>query len=210
MIYAKREKPKTSFESEADLLRARLRFGMDNHKSNGRYAERDESSLLYKAVTFLTRRRPVNVVYGVAGAVVFFTYKWFSIGNYSLKFHNMVRGDELGCYHSHHASAFRIVLKGGYLEQVVDQTGLEQNVKDYVAEDANASLVPRRQPIIPINAVPYVRLLKRFSFGRVKWDYVHRLDRVAVNTWSLWIIRDAANAKRVPVILIGEGYTNWR
>lgn len=38
-----------------------------------------------------------------------------------LDFHAIVRADEEGCFHTHPATAIRVILRGGYMEEMLDE-----------------------------------------------------------------------------------------
>ncbi len=44
------------------------------------------------------------------------------VGGYRVAIHKFVRADEEGCFHSHPAHAIRIVLSGGYIEELSNGT----------------------------------------------------------------------------------------
>ena len=46
--------------------------------------------------------------------------KLFHIGDWKVKLHAMVGSDSEGCYHTHEAWSFRLVLWGGYIEEMED------------------------------------------------------------------------------------------
>ena len=52
------------------------------------------------------------------GRPAMWTSVLFSIGGYRATLHKMVRADDPGCFHTHPAFAIRVVLWGGYVEEI--------------------------------------------------------------------------------------------
>lgn len=55
-----------------------------------------------------------------AGQPVFFMRKLFGFRGWSVRLHKFTQGDDEGCYHSHPAVAYRLILWGGYVEETPD------------------------------------------------------------------------------------------
>lgn len=85
---------------------------------------------------------------------------WFKRWGCHIDLHNITRGDEVGCFHSHPAWAFRIVLMGGYEEEVMDEKTGET----------------------------YKQLWRPGNIGLVAPDFVHRIHRTLDGeSYSLWL-----------------------
>jgi hypothetical protein len=55
------------------------------------------------------------------GQPVFFIKKLFTGFGCAIQVHKFVKADEPNCFHSHPAWAIRIILWGGYVEEMVDE-----------------------------------------------------------------------------------------
>lgn len=103
------------------------------------------------------------------GREVFFGYNLFNWGGkksgYSVRLHKFVAADDIGCFHTHPAYAIRIILWGGYVEEV---------------------------PFYPVG-VCQVAYKKRYwfpgRFGIITPSFEHRIDRFLLgkSSWSLFI-----------------------
>lgn len=51
------------------------------------------------------------------GVPVFFIPELFKFRGWSIGLHQFVKADQPGCFHSHPAWAFRLILAGGYVEE---------------------------------------------------------------------------------------------
>lgn len=101
------------------------------------------------------------------GGPVFSSYsirsKWFSFG-----IHVFDDGDADGCFHSHPAWAFRLVLWGGYVEETFKAVNDQMSWHGYV-EKRKRVWFPGR-------------------FGIVKPSFEHRIDRLLFKrSVSLWV-----------------------
>lgn len=100
------------------------------------------------------------------------------VGEWQIDLHKIAGVDKIGCYHSHPAWAYRIVLWGGYEEVIVE-------------EDPKG--------------VWTIRNIKIFGFlahGWVAPEYVHNIYKVKPRTYTLWI----RGPKTHKVRLIGKGW----
>lgn len=90
--------------------------------------------------------------------------------------HKFVRADDPDCFHTHPAYALRIILWGGYEEQV------------YVGT----------------TALTYYRAWRPGSIGLVKPSYCHRTSKImnGIASYSLWL----RGPKRFDVQLRGKGW----
>ena len=95
---------------------------------------------------------------------------------YRIDIHKMVRGDDPYCFHSHPATAYRWVIKGGYTEEVVK-------------DDLHCT---------------FIETIKPGSFSKVTPDYIHRIDRLSdhKSSWSIWF----RGRKTDKIKLIGKGW----
>lgn len=87
---------------------------------------------------------------------------WTWRGNlWTLRLHKFVKADNPMCFHSHPAHAYRLILWGGYVEQVM------------------------------FTVLTYKQDFRRWlpgMFGYVAPDYVHRIDRLhGKASYSLWV-----------------------
>jgi len=55
--------------------------------------------------------------------VVFFTKHIIKFSWFQISIHKIIRADENECFHTHPAHAIRIILWGGYVEEVMDDVG---------------------------------------------------------------------------------------
>lgn len=99
--------------------------------------------------------------------------------SWRLDLHKMIRGDDLECFHTHPAFALRVVLWGGYEEQVDVSGG---------------------------GALSYCRVWGPANFGIVKPSLCHRVSRLlnGSSSYSLWLRAPA----RYDVHLRGRGWPN--
>lgn len=102
------------------------------------------------------------------------------IAGWRLDAHKFVAADDADCFHTHPAYALRIVLWGGYEEQVH----------------------------IGTSALTYYRIWGPLNFGIVRPDYCHRVSRLLNGraSYSLWL-RAPAN---YDVKLVGDGWDKQR
>lgn len=94
-----------------------------------------------------------------AGETVFFMRNLFKFRGWTVRLHKFTHPDDPGCFHSHPAVAYRLILWGGYVEERLDG-GLHTFHK-----------------------------WKPGQFGRVEPDLVHRIHALLNNKFSisLWI-----------------------
>ncbi|WP_421792780.1 hypothetical protein [Hyphobacterium sp.] len=93
------------------------------------------------------------------GTVVMWIRNLFRFSGWRVDLHKFVAADMEGCFHSHPARAFRIVLRGGYIEELYGKRGLEE-----------------------------LRVCGPGFFGFVYPETVHRIDHLLNGpSWSLWI-----------------------
>ena len=95
------------------------------------------------------------------GRPVMYIKRLLRIGGWRLDLHKFVRADDEGCFHTHPAYALRVVLWGGYEEEVE----------------------------IGTSALTYHRFWGPLNFGIVQPTYCHRVSKVlnGVSSYSLWL-----------------------
>lgn len=98
-------------------------------------------------------------------APTFFGKHLFKFRGFQIRVHKFVSADEPGCFHTHPAYAFRLVLWGGYVEEVRS------------AHPPGYGYVSKRETWFPGRS------------GRVEPKFCHRIDRLlnGRSSWSLWI-----------------------
>lgn len=110
------------------------------------------------------------------GTPVFYSRTLFRIKEWKICIHKMVEADLLDCFHTHPATAWRIILWGGYSEEIrLDSSG--------------SSIIKKLRPC-------YI--------GKVKPEFTHRIYRLTNKTssFSLWVRGPITHQ----VKLIGKGW----
>ena len=112
------------------------------------------------------------------GRPVFYSRKLFEIFGVRFSIHKMVGPDDWGCFHTHPAKAIRIVLWGGYDEEI-----------QKIYETCETRRTERCGP---------------GTIGMVRPEHCHRITRLlnGKNSFSLWI----RFKKTAQVHLRGEGW----
>jgi hypothetical protein len=91
------------------------------------------------------------------GSTTFFMRKLFSFRGWTVRLHKFTSPDDPGCFHSHPAVAYRLILWGGYVEERLD------------------------------GEIHKWRMWKPGQFGRVDPDLVHRIahlpGKVSISLW---------------------------
>ncbi len=96
----------------------------------------------------------------LAGNPTMFIWRLASFRGYRLDLHRMVAPDAWDCFHSHPATAMRVVLYGGYMEEIEAPEGQ-----------------PRKWKIVPARSVSLVRP-----------EFSHRISSLPRGvSWSLWL-----------------------
>jgi hypothetical protein len=96
---------------------------------------------------------------------IYFQKVLFRAFGWTLRLHKFVKADAHGCFHSHPAHAFRLILWGGYVEEVYyDAT------KPYGSTDGYAIWRPG-------------------MVGKIAPDFIHRVERLRNGhaSYSLWL-----------------------
>lgn len=105
---------------------------------------------------------------------------------YVVEFHKFCARDAEGCYHTHPYNAWRIILWGGYVEEVIET---------FTHGDWSVSRLPGSR--FHCRRVGHI--------GRVTHGFCHRVDRLIGNvSYSLWI----HGPKTHDVHLVGDGWKN--
>lgn len=65
------------------------------------------------------------------GTTTFFMRKLIGFRGWSIRLHKFTDPDDVGCFHSHPAVAYRLILWGGYTEEQPDGTQRDWNVGDF-------------------------------------------------------------------------------
>lgn len=112
---------------------------------------------------------------------VFFIKHLINLFGCRIDVHKMVSPDNLECYHSHPAHAIRIILWGGYTEEIVSKNHVGGHKNKYEA-------------------------FWPFKFGWVTPDFTHRIEGIlnGKSSYSLWI----RFRKVKPINLVGRGWNN--
>lgn len=110
---------------------------------------------------------------------VFDGFELFSIFGWTVGLHRFVGADAPGCFHSHLGVAYRLVLWGGYVEEVLRTPEMAWIARDDLSRmDYNTT----------VEAFTYKRTFFPGRFGKITHDFEHRIDRLLGKTsWSLWI-----------------------
>lgn len=97
-----------------------------------------------------------------AGETVFFMRNLFKFRGWTIRIHKFTHADDPGCFHSHPAVAYRLILWGGYVEERLEQRGNEQ--------------------------VHVFRFWKPGQWGKVPPELTHRIHVLIDGpSYSLWI-----------------------
>lgn len=112
------------------------------------------------------------------GRPVFYSRKLFEIFGVRFSIHKMVGPDDCGCFHTHPANAIRIVIWGGYEEQIFYDFG--SHIKLHIEKCGVGTI------------------------GLVRPQFCHRIKKISNNksSYSLWI----RFKKTAQVHLRGEGW----
>lgn len=101
-----------------------------------------------------------NHPHGDIEQAVMFSRRMLSVRGRKLELHRFVRADVEGCYHGHDSTAVRIILAGGYMEEVCDPS------------------IPGR----------HFLTWRPGDFGIVRPGFVHRIHSLyGDDSYSLWI-----------------------
>lgn len=102
--------------------------------------------------------------------VVFRVKVLLKIAGWQLALHKFEQADPAGCFHSHPAWAWRLVLWGGYVEEVAAFELVESE-------------------IFNAGTVIYFERWHVGRFGFIAPEFEHRIDRLlnGRSSWSLWI-----------------------
>lgn len=104
------------------------------------------------------------------GAPTMFIKHLFHFRGYRIDLHKMVRADAPECFHSHPARAIRVVLRGGYVEEIYS------DADSLYAYPEQVAFIFRDK-----------RVWKPFGIGRVEPDFVHRISRLLDGpSYSIW------------------------
>lgn len=95
-------------------------------------------SELLRGIVMWTNR-PGKIQYTGDNKVVMVSYYLFSVFGYTFKLHAFVREDVSECFHSHAGDSYRMVLSGGYTEEILDYVfpGLLLDALDQTRRDIN-------------------------------------------------------------------------
>lgn len=100
------------------------------------------------------------------GTTTFFMRKLLGFRGWTIRLHKFTDADDPGCFHSHPAKAWRLILWGGYVEEIYPVGYEENNISPWFA----------------------FRTWKPGDFGYVAPDFVHRIDKLRGKvSISLWI-----------------------
>lgn len=66
-----------------------------------------------------------------AGETVFYIKNLIKFRGWTVRLHKFTKGDDPGCYHSHPAVAYRLILWGGYVEEEPSGVQRDWNMFDY-------------------------------------------------------------------------------
>ncbi len=108
------------------------------------------------------KKREGNAAYSIStpeGKKVFDGFEWFSFRGWTVGVHRFVGADAPDCFHTHFGVAYRLILWGGYVEEVLRY-----------GRTRRRTWYPGR-------------------FGRITHDYEHRVDYLlnGKSSWSLWL-----------------------
>lgn len=113
------------------------------------------------------------------GNPTFFSKHLFTLFNWRFSIHKFVQADAPNCFHSHPAIAYRFILWGWYWEQLAFE------FDDYG------------------NCIgSYFYKFRKWKFGKVYPDTIHRIEKVKVPTYTLWI----RGPKTHEILLKGKGW----
>lgn len=112
------------------------------------------------------------------GEPVYFQKKLVSAFGWTLRLHKFVKADNPGCFHTHPAHAYRLVLWGGYIEEVS---------------------VP-----VPFGRGGYRMRWRPGCYGYVAPEFCHRVDSLinGHTSYSLWL----HGPKVASIELHGDGW----
>jgi hypothetical protein len=117
------------------------------------------------------------------GEPVYWKKKLLSIGSITVRLHKFVKADDVECFHSHPFWAVRIVLWGGYVEEIYDP------------------------PVAPTSIIsirlPKWKAWKPLRVGLVRPEFTHRIAWLLRGvSYSLWIHGSTTS----PIYLRGQGW----
>ncbi len=108
------------------------------------------------------------IQYGGENDPIFYSYRilgpfpeMFAFGGWTIILHKVVKGDPPDCFHGHEGNNYRIVFKGGYVEEVMRPDGTTYR----------RSIMPAIWP------------------RKITFDYAHRFHSLANGkvSWTLWL-----------------------
>ena len=110
------------------------------------------------------KRREGKADYSIStpeGLKIFDGFELLGLRGWTIGLHRFTGADALGCFHTHYGVAYRLILWGGYVEEVR----------------------------LPMSERVELRTWFPGRFGKITHDYEHRIDRLLNGraSWTLWV-----------------------